>query len=91
MRYSVDRRNRFSASSRIRDLNTSTNILSICGIAIIVRNDAMILPYNANPMPDGIFGKDNRAGAFRLQAQAEGPVARPSVARVSAFDQKQTC
>jgi len=49
----------FSASSRHRDLNRSaTNIPSAYRIANIALNDAMILPYNATPRPDGIFGKD---------------------------------
>src|SRR5262245_64043648 len=29
-----------------------------CRIANIVRDPAMILPYDATPKPDGIFGKD---------------------------------
>src|SRR5262245_6057492 len=55
------RRNRFSASSRHGGLNKSTmNIPSECRIASIGRDHAMILPHDANPKPDGIFGKDRR-------------------------------
>src|SRR5262245_55652105 len=55
------RRNRFSASSRHGGLNKSTmNIPSECRIASIGRDHAMILPHDANPKPDGIFGKDKR-------------------------------
>src|SRR5436190_973395 len=55
------RRNRFSASNRRRDLNKPTmNIPSECGSATIGGDHAMILPHNANPQPDGIFGKENR-------------------------------
>jgi hypothetical protein len=44
------RRNKFSASGWLRDLNMSaTNIPSECKIATIALNDAMILPYDANP------------------------------------------
>ena len=43
------RRNKFSTSSRLRDLNRSaTNIPSACRIANIAFNDAMILSYDAN-------------------------------------------
>src|SRR5215472_3299386 len=53
------RRNRFSASSRRGDLKKSmTNIVSECRSANIVRDHAMILPDDATPKPDGIFGKD---------------------------------
>src|SRR5262249_59519790 len=53
------RRNRFSASSRRGDLKKSmTNIVSECRSANIVRDHAMILPDEATPKPDGIFGKD---------------------------------
>jgi hypothetical protein len=49
-----------SASSRRRDLNKSTtNIPSECRTASIGPNHAMILPSDANPKPDGIFGKDS--------------------------------
>jgi hypothetical protein len=34
------------------------NIPSDCRIASIAPNHAMILPHDANPKPDGIFGKD---------------------------------
>jgi len=34
------------------------NIPSECRIASIGRDHAMILPHDANPKPDGIFGKD---------------------------------
>src|SRR5262245_15726858 len=76
MRYSVDDE---ETGSRLHAayaaLNTSaTNIPSICRTAIIVRNDAMILPHNANPMPDGIFGKDSSPfGQLELDA-AVAPV-----------------
>jgi hypothetical protein len=39
------------------------NIPSECRIASIGRDHAMILPHDANPKPDGIFGKDRWAGA----------------------------
>jgi hypothetical protein len=39
---------------------SATNIPNACTIANIVLNDAMILPYDANRRPDGIFGKGNR-------------------------------
>ena len=35
-----------------------TNIASECRIANIVRDHAMILPDDATPKPNGIFGKD---------------------------------
>src|ERR1700756_2842620 len=35
-----------------------TSIASECRSANIVRNHAMILPDDATPKPDGIFGKD---------------------------------
>jgi len=34
------------------------NIPSECRIASIDPDHAMILPHDANPKPDGIFGKD---------------------------------
>src|ERR1035438_6240989 len=47
---SLWRRNKFSASSRLRDLNRSaTNIPSARRITNIVLNDAMILSYDTNP------------------------------------------
>ena len=50
----------FSASSRPRGLNQSTtNIPSECRIANIVRDHAMILPADATPKPDAIFGRDS--------------------------------
>jgi hypothetical protein len=49
-RWLAVRRSKFSASSRLRDLNRSaTNIPSSYGIANIALNDEMILPYDANP------------------------------------------
>jgi hypothetical protein len=39
----------------------SMNIPSECRTASIGPNHAMILPRNANPNPDGIFGKDTVA------------------------------
>jgi hypothetical protein len=36
-----------------------TNIPSECRTASIGPNHAMILPSDANPKPDGIFGKDS--------------------------------
>jgi hypothetical protein len=38
------------------------NIPSDCRIASIVFNHAMILPHDANPKPDGIFGTHRRLG-----------------------------
>jgi hypothetical protein len=35
-----------------------TNIVSECRSANIVRDHEMILPEDATPKPDGIFGKD---------------------------------
>ena len=56
-------RERFSASSRRGDLKKSTtNIASECRSANIVRDHAMILPDDATPKPDGIFGKDMYRG-----------------------------
>ena len=50
IRVTSDRIVKFSASSRLHDLNRSTtNIPSACRIANIALNDAMILPYDANP------------------------------------------
>jgi hypothetical protein len=49
----------FSASSRRGDLKKSmTNIVRECRGANVVRNHAMILPGDATPKSDGIFGKD---------------------------------
>jgi hypothetical protein len=45
----------FKPHTRLEHINQHSEI---CGIASIVLNDAMILPRNANPMPDRIFGKD---------------------------------
>src|SRR5262249_12170980 len=57
------RRNRFPASSRRGDLKKSmTNVMSECKSANIVRDHAMILPEDATPKPDGIFGKDTSSG-----------------------------
>jgi hypothetical protein len=39
-----------------------TNIVSECRSANIVRDHAMILPDDATPKPDGIFGKDRAMG-----------------------------
>jgi hypothetical protein len=47
------------------------NIPSVCRIASIGPNNAMILPHYANPMPDGIFGKD------RVISIAEAKIADP--------------
>jgi hypothetical protein len=41
---------------------SATNIPSAWRIANIAPNDEMILPYDANPGPDGIFGKDRVLG-----------------------------
>jgi hypothetical protein len=55
------RSQRFSASSRRRDLNRfKTKIAMAYGAADMVRHDALILPQVANPQPDGIFGKDTQ-------------------------------
>jgi len=43
---------------------SATNISSECRIANIDPNDAMILPHDANPRPDGIFGKDTGEKPF---------------------------
>jgi hypothetical protein len=40
-----------------------TNMASECKSAKIVRDHAMILPDDANPKPDGIFGKDRPLAA----------------------------
>jgi hypothetical protein len=56
---------------RMCDLNTpAANIPSKCRIGIIAHNDAMILPYNANQQPDGIFGKDTAIRSPRPRGQA---------------------
>jgi hypothetical protein len=53
----------FSASSRRGDLKKSmTNIASECRSANIARDHAMILPDEATPKPDGIFGKHTSKG-----------------------------
>jgi hypothetical protein len=39
---------------------STTNIPSECRSANIVRDHAMILPDDATPKSDGIFGKDNQ-------------------------------
>jgi len=44
----------------VREAST-TNIPSEYRTASIDPNHAMILPHDANPEPDGIFGKDNAA------------------------------
>jgi hypothetical protein len=41
------------------------NIPSKYRIASIGSNHAMILPYDANPKADGIFGKDNKDLGFQ--------------------------
>ena len=43
-----------------------TNIASECRNANIVRDHATILPDDATPKPDGIFGKDSVDLAFQL-------------------------
>jgi hypothetical protein len=56
------RSHRFSASSRLRDLNRLAIRTAVaCRTANIERQDATILPWHANPAPDGIFGKDTDA------------------------------
>ena len=52
-----------------RDLNKSImNIPSDNRIASIALNHAMILPHDANPKPDGIFGKDRHSSCSDLCA-----------------------
>src|SRR5262249_52492076 len=51
------------------------NIPSECRIEDIVPNHAMILPHDANPKPDGIFGKDSRLFGRRARI-AEAPAGR---------------
>jgi hypothetical protein len=41
---------------------STMNIPSECRTASIGPNHAMILPHNANPRPDGIFGKNKPIG-----------------------------
>jgi hypothetical protein len=49
------------------------NIPSERRIEDIVLNHAMILPHDANPKPDGIFGKDSRLfGRRACIAEAPG-------------------
>jgi CspA family cold shock protein len=50
------------------------NIPSNCRTARIGANHAMILPHDANPRPDGIFGKDNGS---RNAASLRQAVPRP--------------
>src|SRR5260221_4098896 len=50
-----------------------TNIASECRSANIVRDHATILPDDATPKPDGIFGKDNPFVLQRLSNSIEGP------------------
>jgi hypothetical protein len=60
------RRNKFSASSRTRDLNRSTtNIPSVFRIANIALNDAMILSYDANL--GWIEFSERTGGYFRIR------------------------
>jgi hypothetical protein len=53
------RRNKFSASSRLRDLNRSADEHSERVQANIALNDSMILPYDANLCRMEFFGKDS--------------------------------
>src|SRR5262249_50775663 len=73
-----ERRNRFSASSRRGDLKKSmTNIVSECRSANIIRDHAMILPDDATPKPDGIFGKDRaKLGRRRQRSKISGGAVR---------------
>jgi len=67
------RRNRFSTSSRRRDLNRlATNIPSVRRIATIGFH-AMILPHDANPGSDAIFGKDRSGAPAMLSKVSTGP------------------
>jgi thiocyanate hydrolase subunit beta len=50
-----------------------TNIASECRSAHIVRDHAMILPDDATPKPDGIFGKDNETPAPLFRAYMHPP------------------
>src|SRR5712692_8943743 len=56
------------------------NIPSDCRIASIGSNHAMILPHDANPKPDGIFGKDN-GDVFVHRLRVMGIRDRPTAAR----------
>jgi hypothetical protein len=64
------RSQRFSASSRLRDLNRLAIRTAVaCRTADIERQDATILPWHANPAPDGIFGKDTGGGPYIRKGQ----------------------
>jgi hypothetical protein len=53
------RRSKFSASSRLRDLNKlATKIATVRRAEDITVHDATILSHTANPALDGIFRKD---------------------------------
>src|SRR6476646_10085816 len=64
-------RNKFSASSRVRDLNRSeTNIPSACRIVNIALNDVMILSHDANlgrmEFSEGTGGRISLTNSDRL-------------------------
>jgi hypothetical protein len=44
-----------------------TNITSECRSANIVRDHATILPDDATPKPDGIFGKDRKKSEEQMR------------------------
>jgi len=53
-------------------LNKSIMNIPSSRIASIVLNHAMILPHDANPKPDGIFGKDKCEEERRLVPRLAG-------------------
>jgi len=48
------------------------NIPSECRTASIGPNHVMILPHNANPRPDGIFGKDTYSSLSKIASAITG-------------------
>jgi ribosome-associated translation inhibitor RaiA len=64
---------------------SATNIPSACRIATIGLNHAMILPHDANPGSDAIFGKDT---VMQIPVQVTFEGAEPSEAVRSAIERE---
>jgi hypothetical protein len=60
----------FKSTPRLEPVD-ATYIPSECRIANIVRDPAMILPGDATPKPDEIFGEDNILGWLKPSPQGE--------------------
>jgi hypothetical protein len=70
--WSCWRRNKFSTSSRLRDLNRSTsNVPSACRIANIGANHAMILPLEANPSRMEFSERTRRSKVSYVSSESE--------------------